>query len=53
MTIPFEKASRSPWFASWRGRNLSRAMIDASRGKSENAVFAARTRIIVVANWTM
>ena len=51
--MPFENASRSPWLASWRGKNLSRAMIEAKRGKSENAVFAARTRIIVVAAWTM
>ena len=49
MTMPFENARRSPWLASCRGRNLSLAMIEARRGKSENAVFAASTRIIVVA----
>ncbi len=32
--MPFENASRSPWFMNWRGRYPSRARIDASRGKS-------------------
>ena len=32
--IPFEKASRSPWFMSWRGTYRSRARIEASLGKS-------------------
>jgi hypothetical protein len=41
-------ASLSPWFMNWRGRNRSRANIDASRGKSAYAVLAARTRIAIV-----
>ena len=32
--MPFENASRSPWFMNCRGRNRSRETIDASRGKS-------------------
>ena len=47
--MPFENASRSPWFMNWRGRKRSRATIDASRGKSAYAVFAASTRISIVA----
>ena len=48
---PLENTSRSPRFASWRGRNPSRAMIDESRGKSAYAVLAARVRIAAVAIW--
>jgi hypothetical protein len=47
--IPLLKASLSPWFMNWRGMKRSRATIDASRGKSAYAVFAASTRISIVA----
>ncbi len=47
--MPLENARRSPWFMNWRGRYRSRETIDARRGKSAYAVFAASTRISVVA----
>ena len=50
---PFEKTSRSPRLANWRGMNRSRARIDDRRGKSWYDVFAARIRIAAVKNWTM
>ena len=46
--MPFESTSRSPRFASWRGRKPSVATMPASRGKSANAVLADRVRIIAV-----
>ncbi len=49
---PFENTRRSPRLANWRGMNRSRARIDERRGKSWYDVFAARTRIAVVKNWT-
>ena len=45
---PFENTSRSPRLRNCEGMNRSRARIDDSRGKSWNAVFAARTRIPAV-----
>ena len=51
--IPFEKTSRSPRLASWRGRKPSLAIKDASRGKSAKAVLAAKIRIKAVAVWVM
>ena len=50
--IPFEKTSRSPRFANWRGKKRSRASSAARRGKPWNEVFAARTRIANVVTWT-
>ena len=47
--IPFENTSRWPRVVNCRGRKLSSAWKFASRGKSANAVFAASTRIRVVA----
>ena len=44
ITIPFENASRSPWFMNWRGRNRSRARIDDRRGKSANVRSASESR---------
>ena len=51
--MPFENARRSPWFMNWRGRYRSRETMDARRGKSAYAVFAASTRMSMVAAWTM
>ena len=51
--MPFENARRSPWFMNCLGRNPSRETMDDRRGKSANAVFAASTRIIIVAAWMM
>jgi hypothetical protein len=53
MTMPFEYTSRSPRFASCRGMYPSPAMIDDTRGKSANAVFAARIRMAKVENCSM
>ena len=47
-TTPFENTRRSPRLRNWLGMNWSRARIDDRRGKSWNAVFAARTRIPAV-----
>src|SRR6478752_2252351 len=49
--IPFEKTSRSPRLENCRGKNPSRAMIAASRGKPWYEVFAARIRIPNVNTW--
>ena len=49
--MPFEKASRSPRFANWRGMNRSRARNEASRGKSAKLVLAARMRMSIVTPW--
>ena len=45
---PLENTSRSPRLRNCEGMNRSRARIDASRGKSWYAVFAARIRISAV-----
>src|SRR6478735_4019721 len=50
---PFEKTSRSPRLVNCRGKNPSRAMIAASRGKPWYEVFAARIRIPNVNTWTI
>src|ERR687892_430697 len=50
-STPFENTSRSPRFRNCDGMNRSRARIDARRGKSWYAVFAARTRIAAVSAW--
>ena len=50
---PFEKTRRSPRFTNCDGRNRSRARIEASRGKSWYAVFAARIKIAEVKNCTI
>ena len=47
-SIPFDRTSRSPRFASWRGRKPSVATMPARRGKSANAVLAESVRIIAV-----
>ena len=46
--MPFENTSRSPRLRNCEGMNPSRARIEASRGKSWYAVFAARMRIRAV-----
>jgi hypothetical protein len=51
-TMPLLKARRSPRKANCPGRNLSRAIRLARRGKSAKAVFAARISRTVVANCT-
>ncbi len=51
MMTPLENTSRSPRLANCRGRNPSRAMNDASRGKSANAVLAARARMTIETPW--
>ena len=51
-TMPLVKARRSPRKANWLGRNWSRAIRLARRGKSAKAVFAARISSTVVANCT-
>ena len=50
--MPFEKTSRSPRFANWRGMKPSRARNEASRGKSAKRVLAARIRMRAVTAWT-
>ena len=47
--IPFENTNRCPRLVSCLGMKLSPAWNDASRGKSANDVFAASTRISIVA----
>ena len=47
--MPLLKTSRSPRLANWRGMNPSRARIDDRRGKSAKLVWAATTRIAMVA----
>ena len=47
--MPFENTSRWPRLVSCFGMKLSPAWNDASRGKSANDVFAASTRISIVA----
>ena len=51
--MPFEKVSRSPFVASCRGRNSSRARREASPGKPSTAVFAAARRTRAVMRTTM
>lgn len=46
--IPFEYPKRSPLTVNILGIYLSRAKLNASRGKAENPVFAASTKIIEV-----
>jgi len=50
MRTPLENTRRSPRLCSWRGRNLSRARMEASCGKPLKAVLAARIRIPAVKN---
>ena len=50
--MPFENTRRSPRLAICLGRKPSREMIDESRGKSANAVLAARIKIANVENWS-
>ena len=49
--MPVVNASRSPRNANWRGMKSSRARNEERRGKSANAVFAARARTRTVATW--
>ena len=48
--MPLENTSRSPRFFSCAGRYPSWDRIDDTRGKSANAVFAARIKIANVEN---
>ena len=49
--MPLEKTSRSPRVPNCRGMKPSRARKKASRGKSANAVLAAKTKISMVTTW--
>src|SRR5450756_2305813 len=49
--MPFEKTRRSPRFWNCRGTKPSRARMDESRGKSAKLVWAATTKMAIVAIW--
>src|SRR5438309_5620933 len=50
--MPWEKTSRSPRWASWRGMKPSRATIEERRGKSAKEVLADRHRMAAVEAWS-
>ena len=49
--IPYEKASRSPRSANWRGMCPSPARIASSRGNALKLVLAARNSSVAVKTW--